>query len=253
MSIDFILRDIVHKVIVKFVPAWLPGAKKKYYAKAVLQPELDIHAVASKASVYNITTSPVVIEEGFIAAIKLIIYLAADSYRFSCDLFRLSIRVPGEYDGTETHLPNGIHPEVRLTVADTLRNYIRDNVQVTFDGIEDANGLIGEVLDEATNEVDSYITPGNIVDVRGYGLKVEADEAHAASAGVFLVNSAGTEMRVKAIATNEPRLLKLLMPDTIPQGEEFILLVRTQCIVRGGSILLKDLREVKTSFTLSVK
>jgi hypothetical protein len=252
MSIDFDLKDVIHRLIVKFVPAWLPNAKKKYYAKAVLQPELDIHGVASKASVYNITTSPTVIEEGFNAAIKLITYLTADSYRFKCDLFHLSIRVPGEYDGSETHLPEGVYPEVRLTVDDTLRNYIRNNVQITFDGIEESNGLIGEVIDEASGMADTQITAGNIVAVRGYGLKVESDAAHAASAGVFLVNSSGQETRVKAIALNEPRLLKLLMPDTLPHGEEYTLLVRTQSLVKGGIILLKDLREVKTSFNLTV-
>jgi hypothetical protein len=43
---------------VKFVPAYLPQAKKTYNARAALQTELDIHGVASKANVYNITTSP---------------------------------------------------------------------------------------------------------------------------------------------------------------------------------------------------
>ena len=252
MSLNFDLKDITHRVIVKFVQAWLPGAKKKYYAKAVFQPELDILGVASKASVYNITTAPEVIVEGFNAAIRLIIYLIADSYRFKCDLFHLNIRIPGEYDGTETHLPHGVPPEVRLTAGDLLRRYVRENVQVLFDGVDEINGLIGEILDEATGLIDVVFTLGNIVAVRGYGLKVDADAVHAGQAGVFLVNAAGQETPVKAIALNEPRLLKLLMPDALPQGEAYTLLVRTQSPVKGGSHLLKELREVKTPFTLTV-
>jgi hypothetical protein len=250
MSIDFSLTDVIHKVIVKFVPAWLPGAKKKYYAKAVLQPELDIRGVASKASVYNISTSPKVIEEGFIAAEKLITYLIADNYRFKSDLFHVSVRVPGEYDGTETRLPEGVKPEVRLTVDDTLRNYVRNHVQVVFDGVEEINGFIGEVTDEATGLTDTVITPGNIVAVRGYGLKVEADEQHAGQTGVFLVNSAG-EIPVKAIALNEPRLLKLLMPDSLTSGESYTILIRTQSPVRGGGTVLKEIREVKSTVLLN--
>jgi hypothetical protein len=252
MAIDFNLKDVIHRVIVKFTPAWLPGAKKKYYAKAVLQPELDIRSVASKASVYNITTSPKVIEEGFTAAEKLITYLVADNYRFKCDLFRLSIRIPGEYDGTETHLPDGVHPEVRLTVDDMLRNYVRDNVQVTFDGVEESNGFIGEVTDKATGQVDTSITPGNIVTLRGYGLKVESDAAHVSQVGVFLVSNTGKETPVKAIAHNQPRLLKLLMPDILSKDETFTLLVRTQSPVKGGGNILKDVREVRTTSSLTV-
>jgi hypothetical protein len=253
MSIEFKLKDVTHRVIVKFVPAWLPGAKKKYYAKAVLQPELDIDGVASKASVYNITTSPKVIIEGFNAAIRLLMYLTADNYTFNCGLFRLSIRIPGEYDGSETHLPEGIHPEVRLTVDDEMRKYIRDNVQVTFDGIEETNGYIGEVTDEASGISDSVVTPDNIVAIRGYGLKVEGDAAHAGQTGVFLVNSAGQETPVKAIAVNEPRLLKVLTPATLSYGDAYSLLVRTQSTVRGSGHYLKELREVLSPFTLTVR
>ncbi|MDR2469584.1 MAG: DUF4469 domain-containing protein [Tannerella sp.] len=100
-------------------------------------------------------------------------------------------------------------------------------MQVVFDGVEENSGFIGEVVDEATGSIDTLVTSGNIVAVHGYGLKVEADAAHAGQAGVFLVNAVGAETPVKAIALNEPRLLKLLMPDTLPSGETYTLLVRT--------------------------
>ena len=67
MALDFTVKDITHKVMAKFVPAFLPSAKKPYNLKAVFQPELDIHGIASKAAMYNITTAPRVIEEGLTA------------------------------------------------------------------------------------------------------------------------------------------------------------------------------------------
>jgi hypothetical protein len=76
-SITFKLKDILHKSLGKFVPAWLPNAKKPYNLRAVFQPGLDIHGIASKAEVYNIETDPKVIEEGFNAACELVYYLAA--------------------------------------------------------------------------------------------------------------------------------------------------------------------------------
>ena len=68
MALDFTVRDVIHKITVKFVHAFLPDAKKPYNLRAVFQPELDIHALAGKAEVYNIETSPKVIEEGLTAA-----------------------------------------------------------------------------------------------------------------------------------------------------------------------------------------
>ncbi|MDR2563753.1 MAG: DUF4469 domain-containing protein [Prevotellaceae bacterium] len=252
MFIDFNPSDVVHRIIVKLVPAFLPGAKKKYNAKAALQTELDIHDVASKASLYNISTSPKVIEEGFRAAEKLIMYLVADNYRFRSNLFRISIRIPGEYDGAETALPEGLYPEAKITVGGLLREYIRSKVEVVFDGVEESNGIIGTVIDEATGTTDSLITPGNIVAVCGYGLKVESDAQHANRVGAFLVNSEGVEKPVKAIAQNTPRLLKLLMPDQLSSGEEYTLLIRTQSSTKGGGKLLKDAREVRSTFLLHI-
>ena len=49
MALDFIAKDIIHKLSVKFIHAFLPSAKKPYNVKTVHQPELDIHAIAGKA------------------------------------------------------------------------------------------------------------------------------------------------------------------------------------------------------------
>ncbi|MDR2731201.1 MAG: hypothetical protein LBB81_09950 [Treponema sp.] len=67
MAIDFTVKNILHKIQVRFIHAFLPEAKKPYNLKAVHQPELDIHGIASKADVYNIQKSPKVIEDGFTA------------------------------------------------------------------------------------------------------------------------------------------------------------------------------------------
>ncbi|MDR1248795.1 MAG: hypothetical protein LBK63_05775, partial [Treponema sp.] len=96
MAIDFKLKDVLHKVPAKMTPAYLPDAKKPYNLRAVLQPELDVHGVASKAEVYNLEADPKVIEEGFTAACELIYYLVADGYKIKTPLFNLRIRLPGE-------------------------------------------------------------------------------------------------------------------------------------------------------------
>ena len=96
MAVDFTLKDIMHKVAVKFVHTFLPEAKKPYNLRAMHQPELDIHGIASKANMYKFVIDPKIIEEGMIAGFELIYYLVADGYKIKTPLFNLKIRVPGE-------------------------------------------------------------------------------------------------------------------------------------------------------------
>jgi hypothetical protein len=65
LAIDFTVKDVIHKIAVKFIHAFLPEAKKPYNLRAVHQPELDVHGIASKAD------------------LELIHYLAADGFKFS--------------------------------------------------------------------------------------------------------------------------------------------------------------------------
>ena len=175
MALDFMVKDGIHKVTAKFVHAFLPGAKKPYNLKAVFQPEPDIHGIASKADVYNIEADPRVIEEGFTAACERIYYLAADGYKIRTPVFNLSIRLPGEYEGAETRLPEGVHPEARLQVSAALRNYIRERVQVAFDGIDQRDGLIADAVDEHTGLFQSVLCFVTILLANHAVKKIEPD------------------------------------------------------------------------------
>ncbi|MDR0584149.1 MAG: hypothetical protein LBG57_07385 [Treponema sp.] len=86
--------------------------------------------ILRKADVYNIETDPKVIEEGLTAAFELMLYLTADGFKIKTPLFNLRMRLPGEYDGGETCLPEGSHPEVWLQATSGFREYIREKVQV---------------------------------------------------------------------------------------------------------------------------
>jgi hypothetical protein len=185
MALDFTVKDVIHKITAKFAPTFLPEAKKPYYLRAMHQPELDIHGIASKADVYNIETAPKVIEDGFTTACELIYYLAADGYKIKTPLFNLRIRLPGEYNGAETSLAEGLYSEVRMQSAAPFRQYIRDRVQVQFDGVDQAEGLIVETVDEHSGQIDEVMTIGNLLTIRGYGLKIEGDKDHKDEVGLW--------------------------------------------------------------------
>jgi hypothetical protein len=253
MALDFKVKDIFHKIVVKFVHAFLPDTKKPYNLKAVLQSEVDIHGIASKASVYNITTPPKVIEEGLTAGMELICYLAADGYKIKTPLFNLRLRVPGEYDGGETKLLDGTFPEVRLSVSSDFRKYIREHVQLEFDGIESNSGYIANVDDNADGTTDEIITVGGLIAIHGYGLKVESDAEHADRAGVFFEDPDGIRTKAEIVAVNEPKTLKLIVPATLKPDVDYYLAVLTQSTVKSTGSLLKNLREVRSEFALKTQ
>ncbi|MDR0639883.1 MAG: DUF4469 domain-containing protein [Spirochaetaceae bacterium] len=242
----------MHRVTAKFVHAFLPDAQKPYYLRAVFQPELDIHVIAGKAAVYNIETDPAVIERGLTDGLALIYYLAADGCKIKTPVFTLSIRLPGEYDGTETSLPEGVYPEARLQANPELRRSFREHVQVQLDGVGHTDGLLAEAVDEATGMVDETATIGNLLDIRGYGLKIAADAADAPQAGLFFDD--GETALVKAVlAINEPRTLKAVVSASLTPGKAYTLKVVTQSRAQHGSGLLKDLREVRSEFRLTIQ
>jgi hypothetical protein len=142
MAIDFKVKDTMHRIVVKFIHAFLPDAKKPYNLKAVHQPELDIHGIASKADVYNIQTSPKVIEEGLTAGMELIYYLVADGFKIKTPLFNIKLRIPGEYDGSEKRLPTDFFPMARMQTSAAFRNYLKEHINLEFSGRDESDGLI---------------------------------------------------------------------------------------------------------------
>ena len=253
MAIDFAVKDILHRIQVRFIHAFLPEAKKPYNLKAVHQPELDIHEIASKAEVYNIETSPKVIEEGLRAGMELICYLAADGFRIKTPLFNLKLRVPGEYDGSETHLPQGIYPTARLQTSAAFRKYIRERVTTEFGGIDQSDGLIAEAYDEAAEMSDEVATIGNLLTIHGFGLKIEADDVHKDEVGLFFVpECGGAPVKADIIAVNEPKTLKVIVP-RLTAGKQYGLKVVTQGSARTSTHLLKELRESLSDFSLTAQ
>jgi hypothetical protein len=253
MSIELHAKDLMHRIKAKFYPATLPKAQKPYNLRVESQTELDIAAIAAKSEVYNFTTSPKVIEEGLAAGMQLIKYLAADGYRIKTPVFNLSMRVPGEYDGTEVHLPAGVHPKGRINLSAEMQRYFTEQVTIKINGKEDNSGYISEVIDTYNDSVDETLHAGFPFEIRGSGLKIAADADHAADTGLFLIiaDNPGQSLRIdpRIIAINEPHLVKLAIPELIP-GTVVYLEIRTQSSAKSRNTLLKDIRVVKTDFTL---
>jgi hypothetical protein len=252
MAIDFQLKDVLHNIIVKFVRAFLPNAQKPYYLKAVYQTEIDVHGIASKAGVYNIATDPKIIEEGMLAGMEIIYYLAADGYSIKTPLFNLKVSIPGSYDGNETHLPQDKYPRPAITVSNTLRKYIQEHVQVTIDGVDDVEGIITDLIDIYTQQHNAVLTRTRTLEVRGAGIKIAYDVASADQCGLFFVSEADPSIRIKCtmIVDNTPRNVKAYISTSLVVGEKYFIEIVTQSSPRHSGTLLKALRTVRSDIAL---
>lgn len=250
MSFGFKGNDVVHRIVVKFTKTFLPGAKKPYTLRAVHQPELDIHGIASKAYVYNISTSPKAVEEGLNAGLALIQYLVADGYKIKTPLFSLKLSIPGEYDGCETALPEGTFPVPRLRANAAFRQYLREKVKVEFDGMNENEGRIAGAKDEATGIEGEVMTMGNILTIYGSGLKIEGDDEEKEMLGLFFTPETGKPVKAAIVAVNKSRTLKVLVPIELADGKAYSLTVETRSSAKGSGIMLKKARTVHSGFTL---
>jgi hypothetical protein len=250
MAINFNLKDIMHNVLAKFVPARLPDSKKQYNLKASPSTDVDIHGLASKAEVYGITTPPAVIEEGMETGFALMRYLVADGYTVKTPLMTVKIRFPGEYDGTETRLADGVVPEPGVVLTPSFRSYIAEKVTVQFDGFFVSEGIIGSAVDETTGRIDSVATIGRLLTIHGVGLKIGSNETYKETVGMyFYAPSTGTAVKATIVPVNEPKMLKVIVP-ALDTSKSYRIRIDTQLPVRGNGTFLKNVRRVESDFNL---
>jgi len=246
MSVINHYQDKMHKIAVKFVPAFLPEAKKPYNLKTVHQETLDVHGVAGKADAYDIGIDPKVIEDGLTEGLKLIGYLAADGWRVKTPLFNLRIRIPGEYDGNETALPEGVHPVVRLGSSNEYRAYVKDNVRVEFDGFYSKNGFIATFLDVEGNEVNTTCVPGHQFVLTGTDIMIVGDHP---SCGVSFVpvDNPSAAVPVTSLARNSRSQIIGICPSTGYLRNKIV--VKTQ-YMGSPTKFLKTVKTIESSFVI---
>ncbi|MDR1331901.1 MAG: DUF4469 domain-containing protein [Tannerella sp.] len=251
------LKDVIHHVDVWFVPNTLPDTlpdpKKPYIGKSQALPYLGVEEVAAKAVIYGESINPEEMVRHVKAYHNICAYLAADGYGISNALFRTRIRIPGEYDGYETALPEGLSPAPRINTSPAFQEYIRENVRLDFRGIDETHGHMFTFLDEASGS-DSKMTVGGLFHIRGTGLKIVHDDEpeHIDQVGLWFVLASNPAMRLRAasVAINEPRTVVAVIPAALMTvGSEFYLEIVTQSSAKKNGHALKTVRTVRSEHT----
>jgi hypothetical protein len=89
--------------------------------------------------------------------------------------------------------------------------------------------------------------------IRGYGLKIEGDDEHKDEVGLFFDNGQNPPIKAEIVAVNEPRTLKAIVPVTFAVDGEYAFKVVTQSSAKHGAALLKNIREIRSNFKLTVQ
>jgi hypothetical protein len=163
------------------------------------------------------------------------------------------MKIPGEYDGSESHLPHDIYPAARLQTTAAFRTYLKNKVKIVIDGVDQAEGLVAEVTDEATGVTDEAITRSNLLTIRGWGLKIDGTEENQEKIGLFFMpTESGEVVKAQIIAVNEPRTLKVIVPPELVDGRQYFLRIVTQTSAKSGSVILKNTRELRSEGAFTV-
>jgi hypothetical protein len=238
------------KIVAKFIPCHLPQAKKSYNLRPAHQTVLDIKELASKADVYKIDVSPNIIEQGLTAGMELMYYLVAEGYRIKTPVFNLSIKLRGEYDGIEDALAEGIYPRASLKVNSQLRKYLKERVKVEFDGVTEGKSFIVNAFDEASGLSNQVITRGDVITIKGSGLKIDCVPENELQAGVFFKPPTGVPIKASRVVVNEHKTLKVLVPAELIEGTAYQIAVETWSSPKGHAAICKNPRDIRSSFSL---
>jgi hypothetical protein len=241
-------KDVIHHIEVWFEPNYLPEAKKPYLGRSQVLPYLTVEEVAAKAALYGLSVDPEEMTRYVKSYVNLCAYLVADGYGVENALFRTRIRIPGEYDGYETSLPEGLHAAPRINTSPVFQEYIREHVKLDFRGIDETQGHMFKFLDE-TSGTDTKITRGGLLQIHGTGLKIAHDDEpeHIDAVGLWFVSpfDPSERTRATAIAVNEPKQIVTVIPPTLRYDSCYIEIV-TQSSFRKGGYTLKDMRTMRS-------
>ena len=127
----------------------------------------------------------------------------------------------------------------------------QDKTEIKIDGVDQRDGMIAEATDEATGLMDDVATIGNILTIRGVGLKIATAPDNPVKASAFFKPPSGVPTEVSVIAVNEPKTLKVLVPPDLVVGTKYQIVVQTQSSAKSSGHIIKKMRDMRSDFMVT--
>ncbi|GHV34025.1 hypothetical protein AGMMS4952_26350 [Spirochaetia bacterium] len=159
--------------------------------------------------------------------------------------FSLHTRISGTYHGAHDHIgPENLH--IVFRTLGRLKELLL-KVQIENAGSAGDGAYINEVIDVHTDSLNSALTPGNMVHIRGNKIKVEGGEAEV---GVWFVSEAAGNARTKVsenLGLNKSAETMALIPALSAGTYKLEIVTRY-----AGGTPLKEPRTIKAETLLTV-
>ena len=169
-----------------------------------------------------------------------------DGNNVNLPLFNTSFSISGVFESPQDSFDGNRHKlNINLTKGVMLRDAERN---VKFEKTNTAAPLpqIQEVKDSLSGAVNERLTPNGVVEVRGYNLRIEGDDAVC---GLWFIAENGAETKAEVIIENKPSRILAMIP-ALTAGSYQVKVV-TQ--YSGGGKFLKTPRTFVYPRTLTVE
>ena len=162
---------------------------------------------------------------------ETIVSALLEGYNVTLPLFNTSFSISGVFESPSDSFDGNRHKlNINLTKGLKLRE-IESKVKFEKTNVTAPQPQIQEVKDSISGKVNEILTRKGVVEVRGYNLKIEGDNA---SCGLWFVAEDGKEFKAEVIIENKPSRIMAMIPEIA--GESVQVKVVTQYTV-GGKFL----------------
>jgi hypothetical protein len=174
-------------------------------------------------------------------------YQLCDDNAVNTGYFQAKLHVHGAFkSATDSFDPKRHKLSFEFQQGKLLRDEL-SLVEAVVDGVADTAPFIDTVFDYGSETTNLVLTPGGMLDIKGFHLKFLPGEANN---GIFLMPVAGgEEMKLAPVPTNMPTHLLTQTPAGLADGD-YWMEVRTTFNGSGGA--LKTLKVGRLSQVLSV-
>jgi hypothetical protein len=154
---------------------------------------------------------------------------------FNLPMFNTSFSISGVFDGPLDSFDHNRHRlHINLTKGTLLREAER-NVKLEKINVSAPMPQIQEVKDSVSGSVNERLTPGGVVELRGYGLRIDGDDP---ACGLWFTSGTGDELKAPVIIENKPSRIIAMIP-ALPEGTK-VSTVRIRVVTQysgGGKFL----------------
>jgi hypothetical protein len=178
----------------------------------IISIEDIIRQITIPGSILKETECAAVIHDFF----KAIAHNLEEGRGFASEYIRIHPKVTGVFTGkVDLFDPERHSKELSIFPKKVFKDAV-DKMKLQKVEASVLQADITAVYDLKSQQTDTLITPGNLIEVLGSKLKLNTE---LADEGMFLINNTdGSEIKIQHLHTNLPGKLSAMLPDNLPSG-----------------------------------